>query len=110
MLLTQTPNDTIREKGFVSDLSIVHHTIDIQENDKKFIEKAAYYIVYWFIDCIYVGQTSDFTFSNWYTTENEKYQVEALLLVSFEPVSITCDTFQLQIIVNYLWFYFSCHL
>lgn len=94
MLLTQNPNDTVREKGFVSDLSIVHHTIDILENDKKVIDKAAYILVYWFIDCVYVGQTSDFTFSNWYTTENEKYQVEALMLVSYEPVSTICDTFQ----------------
>lgn len=86
MQLVQGPNNTIRENGFVSSQSETVHNIIISDKDKKLFERAAYLRVYWFIDCLYVGMTDSLNFTNWYRTENGKYNVEALLMLSYEPL------------------------
>lgn len=56
MQLVQSPNDTIRENGFVSSQSETLHNILISDKDKKLLDKAAYIRVFWFIDCLYLGK------------------------------------------------------
>lgn len=92
MQLTQNPNNTIRENGYVSSWTPTLHSILISEKDNKLLSKAAYFRVYWFIDCIYVGLTDELNFTNWYQKENEKYQVEALLEISYEPLPPVTST------------------
>lgn len=86
MELVQGPNNTIRENGYVSSESETLHNIVISEKDKKLYAKAAYVRVFWFIDCLYVGMTDTLNFRNWYRSENGKYNVEALLMLSYEPL------------------------
>lgn len=80
-------NTTSREE-FVSSKQPVNHTITIKDQDKFLLNNAAYEKVYWFIDCVYVGETDSLSFINNYTKENEKFQVEALFVASYEPVSL----------------------
>ena len=93
MELIQGPNNTVRENGYVSSQSETIHNIVISDKDKKLYDKAAYVRVYWFIDCLYVGMTDTLNFKNWYRNENGKYNVEALLMLSYEsfppPTSTT---------------------
>lgn len=73
--------------NFVSSKAPVNHTIAIKETDQDLLKDAAYNLVFWFIDCQYIGKTNSLTFFNNYTTENEKFEVEALLMASYVPVS-----------------------
>lgn len=86
MQLTQGPNSTVRENGYVSNQYETVHNIVISDKDKKLFDKAAYVRVYWFVDCLYIGMTDSLNFSNWYRNENGKYNVEALLMLSYEPL------------------------
>lgn len=88
MALIQGPNGTVRENGFVSSITETIHSIIVSEKDQKLYNKAAYVRVFWFIDCLYVGMTDSLNFTNWYRSENGKYNVEALLMLSFEPFPI----------------------
>lgn len=92
MELTQGPNSTVRENGYVSSQSETVHNIVISDKDKKLFDKAAYVRVYWFIDCLYVGMTDTLNFRNWYRDENSKYNVEALLMLSYEPLPLPTST------------------
>ena len=92
MQLVQGPNNTIRENGYVSSDSDTVHNIVISDNDKKLYEKAAYIRVYWFIDCLYIGMTESVNFTNWYRNENGKYTIEALMMLSFEPLPVPTST------------------
>lgn len=96
MQLVQGPNDTIRENGYVSSEVETIHNIVITDKDKKLYDKAAYVRVFWFIDCLYVGMTDSLKFSNWYRNENGKYNVEALLMLSFEPMPTPTSTTTLK--------------
>lgn len=79
-------NETIRENGYVSSQAETIHSIIISEQDKNLFNKAAYVRVYWFINCLYVGMTDALNFTSWYRNEDGKYNVEALLMLSFEPL------------------------
>lgn len=92
MQLAQGKNNTIRENGYVSSEEETVHNIVISDKDRKIYEKAAYVRVFWFIDCLYVGMTDSLNFSNWYKDENGKYNVEALLMLSFEPMPTPTST------------------
>lgn len=83
MNLIQGP--IIRENGYVSSQTETTHSIVISEKDMKLYNAAAYIRVYWFVDCLYVGMTDTLNFTSWYRTENGKYNIEALLMLSFEP-------------------------
>jgi hypothetical protein len=92
MQLSQNPKNIIRENGYVSSQAETIHSILISEKDKKLLDKAAYLRVYWFINCLYVGLKDELTFINWYRKENGKYQIEALLEISFEPLPPVTST------------------
>lgn len=92
MELIQGPNGTIRENGYVSSEVETLHNIVITDKDRKLYDKAAYVRVFWFIDCLYVGMTDSLNFTNWYRNENGKYNVEALLMLSFVPMPSPTST------------------
>lgn len=94
MELVQGPNGTVRENGYVSSKTETVHNILISDKDMKLYNRAAYVRVYWFVDCLYVGMTDTLNFSNWYRTENGKYNVEAVLMLSYEPMPEPTSTTQ----------------
>jgi hypothetical protein len=55
-LMELVQNTTLRENGFVSSQAETVHNIVIADKDKKIFEKAAYYRVFWFVDCLYLGE------------------------------------------------------
>lgn len=42
-------------------------------------------IVYWFVDCIYQGNTTNFTFSSNYTQSNTQHEVLGIVVASLPP-------------------------
>lgn len=56
MELVQNPNYTVRENGYVSSQAETIHNIIIAEKDRKLYEQAAYIRVFWFVDCLYLGE------------------------------------------------------
>jgi hypothetical protein len=56
MDLIQGPNNTIRDNGYVSSQTETLHNIIIAEKDMKLYEKAAYIRVFWFVNCLYMGE------------------------------------------------------
>jgi hypothetical protein len=94
MQLVQGPNATVRDNGYVSSQTETVHNIVISEKDQTLYQKAAYVRVYWFIDCLYMGVTDSLNFSYWYKEENGKYDVEAVLMLSYEPLPEPTSTTQ----------------
>jgi hypothetical protein len=94
MQLVQGPNGTVRDNGYVSSQTETVHNIVISDKDQMLYQKAAYVRVYWFIDCLYMGVTDSLNFSYWYKQENGKYNVEAVLMLSFEPLPEPTSTTQ----------------
>lgn len=84
--LTLSQNGTLRTTEFVSLDSEVIHRIDVNGSDGALLKEAAYFEVFWFIDCQYKGKTDDLAFTYKYTEENRNYNVEALIVASMEPV------------------------
>lgn len=87
-MMDLSQNGTARDTDYVSSQQPVNHTIALKAADSKLIAKSAYQRVYWFIDCVYVGQTDNLTFTNLYNKERAKYEIEALLVLSYEPVRL----------------------
>lgn len=56
MELTQGVNNTVRENGYVSSQSETLHNIIIDEKDKKLYDQASYIRVFWFVNCLYMGE------------------------------------------------------
>jgi hypothetical protein len=56
MQLVQDPNSTVREDGFVSSQYETIHNVMISDKDKKLYDQAAYVRIYWFVDCLYMGE------------------------------------------------------
>lgn len=65
------------------------HRVSLSDSDVAILKEAAYFDVFWFIDCEYKGKTSDLTFTSTYSEENRNYTVEALIVASMEPVKYT---------------------
>jgi hypothetical protein len=55
-LIELKQNSTVRENGYVSSQAKTVHNLLIADKDRKLIEKAAYYRVFWFVDCLFVGE------------------------------------------------------
>lgn len=85
MLLTQ--NQTLRKTEFISSAELLNQTVYISDTDMIYLlAKATYITTYWFIDCRYVGPSNNFTLINHYKKENSKYDIEGLVVASFEPL------------------------
>lgn len=84
MILDQ--DGTIRDRQFVSVEAPVRHEINITDTDMAVINNSSYIEVFWFIDCKYVGKTSDLSYVYNYTSEGQSYNMEALVVASPDPV------------------------
>ncbi|KAG4065197.1 hypothetical protein HA402_007594 [Bradysia odoriphaga] len=49
-------------------------------------QNATYITTYWFVDCNYVGASHNLTSISKYLNENQKYDIEVLLVASFDPL------------------------
>lgn len=83
----------LREDEFVSNTVEVSHHVDLTEVDRAFLTQSATSILtYWFVDCIYYGQTPGYIFNFNYTQPGKTHHVEALVIASFEPPTTTTST------------------
>ncbi|KAK7792097.1 hypothetical protein R5R35_010397 [Gryllus longicercus] len=88
-------DDWKEKEFFVSNASPVKHNIMLSEPDRNFIaNNATSVLTFWFVDCVYYGYSTDFSFVFNYT-EEKTYTVETLVVASFDdppPVSTTTTT------------------
>lgn len=76
----------LRETEYVSSGEQVSHRVDLTEADGAFLKHSATSILtYWFVDCIYYGQTPGYIFNFNYTQPGKIHHVEALVIASYEP-------------------------
>lgn len=76
----------LRETEYVSSGEEVSHRVDLTEADGAFLKYSATRILtYWFVDCIYYGQTPGYVFNFNYTQPGKIHHVEALVVASYEP-------------------------
>lgn len=80
-------NNIIRDGSYVANNSPVNHTIILKEPDSKFLsDNATQVITYWFVDCVYYGQTENFSFIFNYNGTDKAHDVEALVVASYDPL------------------------
>ncbi|XP_012148190.1 uncharacterized protein LOC100879796 isoform X2 [Megachile rotundata] len=81
-------NKTVADT-YVSSISETNMTINIRKGDLDYLMNATSVSIYWFIDCKYYGQTSDFYFLYNFTIPDRSHIVEALVLASYDPITTT---------------------
>lgn len=89
MIIKQN-NETRR--NFVANHPEVEHIIDLKDTDLDFITQNHTQIqVFWFVDCIYYGYTSDLSFKFNYSKIDSEHVVETLIVASqnVEPLITT---------------------
>lgn len=84
LLLSQ--NGTVRSTEFISSAQDLNETIYLSPSDMEVLSNATYYTTYWFIDCGYIGASNNLTSIKKYLNENQKYDLEVLVVASFEPL------------------------
>ncbi|KAJ6624807.1 hypothetical protein Bhyg_17572, partial [Pseudolycoriella hygida] len=85
LLLTQ--NGTVQPAEFVSSAVELNQTILISPTDMEYLsENATDITTHWFVDCKYLGASNNLTFVRQYLNENQKYDIEVLVVASFEPL------------------------
>lgn len=79
---------------YVSSINEAKLTIDMRKGDYDFIiQKATTISTYWFIDCMYYGQTNDFAFVYNFTSPGVTHEIGALLIASYDlPTTTTMST------------------
>ncbi|XP_063991283.1 uncharacterized protein LOC135169841 isoform X2 [Diachasmimorpha longicaudata] len=78
------------ESSYVSSAVESEIKIDLRAGDANYIIKNSTQIsTFWFVDCQYYGQTSDFTFRYNFTHPDETKSIEALVVASHEPPTTT---------------------
>ncbi|KAK0072889.1 hypothetical protein PV325_010644 [Microctonus aethiopoides] len=83
------PNISVNSE-YVSSASEAEVKINLREGDENYIKNNATEIsTYWFVDCKYYGQTSDYIFHYNFTKPNVTASVEALIVASYEPPTTT---------------------
>lgn len=84
--------DNLLRLNFVSNATQVQHEVNLSKGDLAFLENATEIATYWFIDCIYYGETENFSFNYTYGTVGANHSVQALVVASFEPPTTTTTT------------------
>lgn len=87
-------NNTDRPNNFVAVNKTVQHYIQLPENELKYIQgNSSEVITYWFIDCMIMASTDDFSFNYTYADNMGDHHIEAILVVNNQPlVPITTTT------------------
>lgn len=85
MLLSQ--NNTDRPNSFVAVNKTVTHRIILSENDLEFLKKnTSSVITYWFIDCIFVDKSTDFSFNYTYGDVMGDHHIDAVVVGNHDPL------------------------
>ncbi|KAK1135494.1 hypothetical protein K0M31_000084 [Melipona bicolor] len=74
---------------YVSSAFEANVTITIRKGDMDYLMKATSVLIYWFIDCKYFGQTSDFSFLYNFTIPDTSHVLEALVVASYDLPTTT---------------------
>lgn len=89
-------NRSIVDTEYISSATPLNQTIVLTESDNRVLKQATYTRTYWFINCQYIGTSDEFTKLSNYTSENQNYTIEALVVASFdklpEPTTTTTST------------------
>lgn len=68
----------------------IEHKIELNTADFDYLNKSANSItVYWFIDCIYLGNTTSYTFSTNYTKPDVEHEVLGIVVANIGPPILT---------------------
>ncbi|XP_076287837.1 uncharacterized protein LOC143212686 isoform X2 [Lasioglossum baleicum] len=78
------PNKTVGDE-YVSSATEANVTINMRKGDVDYLKNATSVSTYWFIDCVYYDQTTDFKFLYNFTNPDTSHVIEALVVASFEP-------------------------
>lgn len=85
MLLSQ--NNTERPNSFIAVNKTVTHSIKLSDNDLDYLKKnTSSVITYWFIDCIFVDKTADFSFNYTYSDVMADHHIDALVVANHDPL------------------------
>lgn len=79
-------NQSIVDTEYISSVTPLNQTIVLTDSDKRVLRQATYIRTYWFINCQYIGTSDEFTKLSNYTSENQNYTIEALVVASFDKV------------------------
>lgn len=74
------------DSEYVSSKSSTEMEIDLRKGDYDYVAaKATSISTFWFVDCGFFGQTTNFTFNYNFNQPNTTHVVEALVIASFDP-------------------------
>ncbi|XP_052865015.1 uncharacterized protein LOC128271493 [Anopheles cruzii] len=94
--LQLSQNDTLVNSTYIASTLPLNQSVSVLERDRVALEEAAYVRTFWFINCQYIGTSSELSTLGNYTKENETYTIEALVVASFEklpdPTTTTTTT------------------
>ncbi|XP_076644216.1 uncharacterized protein LOC143354205 isoform X2 [Halictus rubicundus] len=85
------PNKTVGDE-YVSSATEANVTINMRKGDVDYLKNATTVSTYWFIDCTYYDQTTDFNFLYNFTNPDTSHVIEALVVASFEPLPTVLPT------------------
>ncbi|KAF5281077.1 hypothetical protein FQA39_LY17902 [Lamprigera yunnana] len=80
--------DQVKTGKYISNATPVVHKVILTKSDQEYVNRTATRVqTYWFVDCIYYGTTTDYTFTFTYSDVNKRHKVEALTVVSYDPIT-----------------------
>lgn len=87
--LTLYQSNTTRTTEFIASTQQLNATIELASKDLALLaNNATYVLTYWFLNCVYLGQSSNFTYLENFTKENAEYELEALVVGSYDIVGL----------------------
>ncbi|KAK3909386.1 Collagen alpha-1(XXVII) chain [Frankliniella fusca] len=78
--------DDSQRSNFISNATEVEHKIVLSEADNVLLKNATEVQTFWFVDCTLYGVSNDLSFNYTYGTVGHDHDVEALVVVSFDPI------------------------
>lgn len=71
----------------------IEHKIELNSADFDYLNKSANsIIVYWFIDCIYIGNTTSYSLITNYTQPNIQHDILGIVVANIGPPSVPTTT------------------
>ncbi|KAG8223481.1 hypothetical protein J437_LFUL001975 [Ladona fulva] len=71
---------------FISNAEGVKHEVVLSSPDFEYISRAPQVYSFWYVDCVYYGFSEGYDFTFNYPLEEKTHNVEAFMMVSFEPL------------------------
>lgn len=81
-------NHVVRPDQFIASKLLLTHQVSLNPPDDIFLKNNATNILtYWFVDCVYYGVSSNYSFNYKYDKPDSEHLVEALVVAGFEPIT-----------------------